>query len=81
MIKQKLPVFVVVIAGLLGSYLAFDSLSAKNASDTAAADEPASSEGDSTADAKVSHDYSEFKGKIAKRYEDSVEWWAPKKRP
>ena len=23
----------------------------------------------------------EFKGKIAKKYEDSVEWWAPKKRP
>jgi hypothetical protein len=23
----------------------------------------------------------EFKGKIAKRYEDSVEWWEKKKRP
>ncbi len=23
----------------------------------------------------------DFKGKIAKKYEDSVEWWAPKKRP
>jgi len=23
----------------------------------------------------------EFKGKIAKSYEDSVEYWAPKKRP
>jgi arylsulfatase A-like enzyme len=27
------------------------------------------------------HGNTEFKGKIAKKYEDSVEWWAPKVRP
>lgn len=27
------------------------------------------------------HSNPEFKGKIAKKYEDSVEWWAPKVRP
>ncbi|HIE98007.1 MAG: sulfatase-like hydrolase/transferase [Fuerstiella sp.] len=30
---------------------------------------------------KAEETETEFKGKIAKKYEGSVEWWAPKKRP
>jgi arylsulfatase A-like enzyme len=53
----------------------------------AGADEPAragarSATGtDSKSNGKDAGDNGEFKGKIGKRYEDSQEYWAPKKRP
>ena len=75
--KNGLSVSFVLIVGMIGGYLASQARSiVKSGADVVASEPPVGGGGE-----QDQPEPGKFKGKIAKRYQDSVEYWEPKQRP
>ena len=85
MSRRRLPLLLVLLVGVAGGYLASLAFSRNTAEQDAVADDAAANGAVASDGAAVESDEpvgdSQFKGKIARRYEDSVEWWPKEPTP